>query len=394
MSRALRPFFVNVTWGAGGSTATKSLELAELCQRQLGLTTCLHLTCTNMNRSLIDSALERAKAIGVRNILALRGDPPRNEEYFNKEDLEGESTEFEWAVDLVKYIRKQYGDYFCIGVAAYPEGHCDQSHPDHQDPKRDLPYLIEKTKAGADFLMTQLFFDVKAYEEFEDMLRNDPSGAFKTIPIVPGLMPIQSYQILRRTTKLSHAKLPPDLLDRLDAVKGDDEAVKAVGVEILSEIIEELKSRPNAGPRGFHFYTLNLEKAVSQIVERCHLIRDLSAIDEDDDNDDAIEISNHLLVETNGQKPRHRLSSVHADPRNKVIANRPSGHLNPDYETLDKDVGLPTEGATRATTLQISEGEGTLGREATWDDFPNGRWGDARSPGIFSLYNSIYRSLL
>jgi methylenetetrahydrofolate reductase (NADPH) len=333
-----------------------------------------------MNRSLIDSALERAKAIGVRNILALRGDPPRNEEYFNKEDLEGESTEFVWAVDLVKYIRKHYGDYFCIGVAAYPEGHSDQSHPDDQDPKHDLPYLIEKAKAGADFLMTQLFFDVKAYEEFEDMLRNDPSGVFKTIPIVPGLMPIQSYQILRRTTKLSHAKLPPDLLERLNAVKGDDEAVKAVGVDILSEIIEELKGRPNVGPRGFHFYTLNLEKSVSQIVERCHLIRDLSAIDDDDD-DDAIEISKDVSIEINGQKPRHRLSSVHSDPRNKVIANRPSGHLNPDYETLEKEAGLPTDGATRATTLQISEGEGTLGREATWDDFPNGRWGDARSPG-------------
>ncbi|TID22755.1 methylenetetrahydrofolate reductase [Venturia nashicola] len=379
MSRALRPFFVNITWGAGGSTATKSLELAELVQRQLGLTTCLHLTCTNMNKSLIDSALERAKAIGVRNILALRGDPPRNEEYFNKEDLDEESTEFVWAVDLVKYIRKQYGDYFCIGVAAYPEGHSDQSHPDDQDPKHDLPYLIEKTKAGADFLMTQLFFDVKAYEKFEDMLRDDPSGVFKTIPIVPGLMPIQSYQILRRTTKLSHARLPPDILERLDAVKGDDEAVKAVGVDIISEIIEELQSRPYVGPRGFHFYTLNLEKAVSQIVERCHLIPDLSAIDDDDDS--ALEISDDVSG-LDGQPRRQRLSSVHSDPRNKVISDRPSGNLNPEYETMEKDAGLPVDGATRATTLQISEGEGSLGREATWDDFPNGRWGDARSPAF------------
>jgi methylenetetrahydrofolate reductase (NADPH) len=382
MSRALRPFFVNVTWGAGGSTASKSLELAELCQRQLGLTTCLHLTCTNMNRSLIDQTLEKAKAIGIRNILALRGDPPRNEEYFDNEDLGDDSkTDFTWAVDLVKYIRKQYGDYFCIGVAAYPEGHSDQSHPEHQDSKFDLPYLIEKTQAGADFLMTQLFFDIKAYEEFEDMLRNDPSGAFKTIPIIPGLMPIQSYQILRRTTKLSHAKLPPDILARLDAVKGDDEAVKSVGVDILSEIVERLKKRNHRGPRGFHFYTLNLEKVVSYIIERCHLIRDTVALDAEE----AIEISNDLTELSEGTvktKDRRRPSSVSSDPRNRVVVNRSSGLKNKDFEAPEKDAGIPTSGtATRATTLAISEGEGVLGREATWDDYPNGRWGDARSPG-------------
>ncbi|KAL9071327.1 MAG: hypothetical protein Q9157_005506, partial [Trypethelium eluteriae] len=232
MSTALRPLFVNVTWGAGGSTATKSLELAEICQRQLGLTTCLHLTCTNMSRSLIDEALEQAKVLGIRNILALRGDPPRSNEYREEgmPPLDGDhEDEFVWAVDLVKYIKRQHGDYFCIGVATYPEGHSDESHPEKQDPAFDLPYLIEKTRAGADFLMTQLFYDVKAYQEFEKMLREDPSGVFKDITIIPGLMPIQSYQILRRTTKLSHAKLPPDILSRLDAVKSDDEAVKRVG---------------------------------------------------------------------------------------------------------------------------------------------------------------------
>ncbi|KIW07243.1 methylenetetrahydrofolate reductase [Verruconis gallopava] len=378
MSRALRPFFVNVTWGAGGSTATKSLELAELCQQQLGLTTCLHLTCTNMNKSLIDHALEKAKAIGVRNILALRGDPPRNEEYFDKGELEEESTEFVWAVDLVKYIRKKYGDYFCIGVAAYPEGHADSSHPERQDPLFDLPYLIEKTKAGADFIMTQLFFDVHAYEKFEDMLRTEESGVFKDIPIIPGLMPIQSYQILRRTTKLSHASLPADIMKRLDAVKGDDEAVKAVGVDILCEIIGELQAKKSVGPRGFHFYTLNLEKTVSQIIERCHLLKVA-----DDDDEDAIEIVEELSVTNGAPKPRKgRVSSAHSDPHNRVIVGKISGHRNSVYETLEKDAGLPSDTPTRATTLAISEGEGSMGREATWDDFPNGRWGDARSPAF------------
>ena len=217
MAHSLRPLFVNVTWGAGGSTSTKSLALAELTQRQLGLTTCLHLTCTNMSRKLIDEALEEAKILGVRNILALRGDPPRSEEYKAEDSVEPEdedddsNTEFTWAVDLVKYIRKTYGDYFCIGVAGYPEGHADQSHPDHQSSEFDLPYLVEKVQAGADFIMTQLFYDIEAFMHYQKVLREHKSGAFKTIPIIPGLMPIQSYQILRRTTKpvsYTHLTLP------------------------------------------------------------------------------------------------------------------------------------------------------------------------------------------
>ncbi|KAF2090891.1 methylenetetrahydrofolate reduct [Saccharata proteae CBS 121410] len=389
MSRALRPLFVTVTWGAGGSTATKSLELAEICQRQLGLTTCLHLTCTNMSRHLIDEALEQAKALGIRNILALRGDPPRSEEYADgnqpPEESDDSNADFTWAVDLVRYIRKQYGDYFCVGVAAYPEGHSDQSHPQDQDPMFDLPYLIEKTKAGADFLMTQLFFDNEAYAKFETMLRNDPSGAFKTIPIVPGLMPIQSYQILRRTTKLSHAKLPAGMLERLDAVKGDDEAVKAVGVDIVSEMVEELKTKPNPGPRGFHFYTLNLEKAVAHIVERCHLIPPVTP--ENEAVDDSVTIDDvadsKSLAEGLNTKSRRRLSSINGDPHNRVVVQRPSTSSNKSYEAPETEVGVPADKInTRAHTLAISEGEGALGREATWDDFPNGRWGDARSPAF------------
>lgn len=389
MSQALRPLFVTVTWGAGGSTATKSLELAEICQRQLGLTTCLHLTCTNMNRSLIDEALEQAKVLGIRNILALRGDAPRSEEYRD----EGQSPEqdsnndFTWAIDLVKYIRKQYGDYFCIGVAAYPEGHSDESHPEHQNSSFDFPYLIEKTKAGADFIMTQLFFDVEAYDKFEKMLREHESGVFKTIPIIPGLMPIQSYKILLRTTKLSHARLPSDMLARLDAVKSDDELVKQVGVKILDEMIEHLKARPDVGRRGFHFYTLNLEKAVSHILEDCHLIP--QTVVEDDEDAVIVETTPAINLEPppNGAISQHRrrLSSMTSGTRNRVIISQPSAtkSSNHSWEATEEEASVPRGPInTRANTLAISEGEGSLGREATWDDYPNGRWGDARSPAF------------
>ncbi|PKS10817.1 hypothetical protein jhhlp_002574 [Lomentospora prolificans] len=398
MERALKPLFVNVTWGAGGSTAQKSLDLAEICQRELGLTTCLHLTCTNMSRRLLDKALEDAKALGIRNLLALRGDPPRPDEYKALDDAgSDEVTDFAWAADLVRYIRATYGDYFCIGVASYPEGHADGSAPESQSLENDLPYLVEKVQAGADFIITQLFFDVDIYDKFERTLREHPSGAFKTIPIIPGLMPIQSYQMVKRTTKLSHASVPDSIMARLDAVKGDDEKVKSVGVDILSEIVEDVKKIKGRtpGPRGFHFYTLNLEKAVSFILERTNLI---PVSDSDDEKVAVAEADESIrgvipVVRVNGinglndissngvaRSSTRRLSTVGSDPRNRVIVSGAQAS-HPDYEATAGEAGIPAEPVnTRANTLAISEGEGVLGREATWDDFPNGRWGDARSP--------------
>lgn len=395
MAHSLRPLFVNVTWGAGGSTSAKSLALAEVTQRELGLTTCLHLTCTNMSRKLIDEALEQAKVLGIRNILALRGDPPRSDEY--RDDSlpdageDDSNKDFTWAVDLVRYIRKQYGDYFCVGVAGYPEGHSDQSHPEHQSIEHDLPYLVEKTKAGADFIMTQLFYDVNAYQKYEKRLREHESGIFKTIPIIPGLMPVQSYQIFRRTTKLSHASLPPEILRRFEAVKGDDEAVKRVGLDVLGEIVDTLKHSEFPGPRGFHFYTLNLEKVVAQILERNSLIPpstptiganlgdEATAFDEVDDF--------VIIAEAKKKQQRRRSSMANSGPRNRVIissareSSTSSNRASSVYETFDHEAGVPREAInSRANTLAISEGEGSLGREATWDEFPNGRWGDARSP--------------
>jgi methylenetetrahydrofolate reductase (NADPH) len=358
----------------------------------------LHLTCTNMSRKLVDEALEHAKALGVRNILALRGDPPRSDEYRNDSNPNAEeddsNKDFTWAVDLVRYIRKQYGDYFCIGVAGYPEGHSDQSHPEHQSVEHDLPYLVEKTKAGADFIMTQLFYDVEAYEQYERRLREHESGLFKTIPIIPGLMPIQSYQILRRSTKLSHVGLPEEVLRRLEVVKGDDDAVKRVGVDIIGEIVATMKDIKNPGPRGFHFYTLNLEKVVTQVLERSSLIPPATPI--------VIAPSGHgipehaiaeeetdgfLLVDTQKNHRRRESSAKNSQPRNRVVVSRErasstsSNRTSAPFEAPEDEAGVPKEPInSRANTLAISEGEGALGREATWDDFPNGRWGDVRSP--------------
>ncbi|KAL4886275.1 methylenetetrahydrofolate reductase-domain-containing protein [Aspergillus karnatakaensis] len=380
MAQALRPLFVTVTWGAGGSTAARSLELAEICQRQLQLTTCLHLTCTNMSRALVDQALEEAKVLGIRNILALRGDPPRSEEY-NMHGEDDSNKDFTFAVDLVRYIRKKYGDYFCIGVAAYPEGHPADSFQDVQDPAVDLPWLVEKTQAGADFIMTQLTYDIDAYTKFESMLRNHESGAFKTIPIVPGLMPIHSYKILTRVTKLSHVKIPAPILAKLEAARHDDDAVKRLGVDIIAELVDGIRKLPSSGFRGFHFYTLNLEKTVSFILERCKLIPDY-------DEDEAVVEDVSLLTVDAARarsKSRRRTSSINSLPHNRVIVDKisaPSSRDSITHEATAASAGMPAQPPDRNTTLQISEGLGALGREATWDDFPNGRWGDARSPAF------------
>lgn len=322
----------------------------------------------------MDEALEAAKVLGVRNILALRGDAPREHEYrsveegVDEQDEKDSSEEFTWAIDLVRYIRKYHGHYFCIGVAAYPEGHADESYPREQDPKHDLQYLVEKTKAGADFIMTQLFYDLSAYLKFEKALREHESGVFTDIPIIPGLMPIQSFDILKRTTKLSHAKLPIELLERLEGVKGDDEAVKQVGVDAVSEIVEGIQGVKSSGPRGFHFYTLNLEKAVGYIVERCRLIPPGK-----DDMDEPVNPFHDVpALMLNGTNESNAGSNPDLDPSTPALTSRLSSTSSSLHHNL----------ASSPSLLATTHGTGPLSREATWDDYPNGRFGDARSPAF------------
>ena len=328
----------------------------------------------------MDETLQAAKDIGVRNILALRGDPPREHEYRSEEQEMDGAEKFVWAVDLVRYIRRIHGDYFCIGVAGYPEGHSDESCPVNQNPVHDLPYLIEKVQAGADFIMTQLFYDVDAYLSYVHLVRNYREGVLGTIPIIPGLMPIQNYQILKRTTKLSHAKLPDRILRRLEGIKGDDEEVKRVGVDVMSEIVEELKQVTVTGPRGYHFYTLNLEKAVSFILERCHLIPSSTP---DTNEYISSSIDDTEVPSTNGEHVTHSVTGVSRPSQVSVRRlSSPHNHVIPLDGSPARHPAAQLDASSRAITLAISHGVGSLGREATWDDYPNGRFGDARSPAF------------
>lgn len=251
----LEPDFISCTWGAGGSTHDRTLELCTTAQSLYGLDTLMHLTCTNMEKAKIDEALEQAKKAGIRNILALRGDPPRGHEYWTPVD-----SEFQHAIDLVKYIRKHYGDTFCIGVAGYPEGHIDCP-----DKEQDMQYLKEKVDAGADFVMTQLFYDVDACVTWMQKCRAHGIQ----VPIVPGIMPIPTYQSFRRMINLCNVKVPDNVMSDLDAIKGDDQKVKEYGVNLAVKMIQRLHKE--AGICNFHISTLNLERSTRLILEALHL---------------------------------------------------------------------------------------------------------------------------
>lgn len=388
----LGSLFVTVTWGAGGSTAEKSLDLAAFAQAQ-GNATCLHLTCTNMDKTILDNALNRAKELGIRNILALRGDPPRGEEYWQASP----DSEFNHAVDLVKYIRKAHGDFFCIGVAGYPEGHASGADSSGQDPKKDLPYLVEKVEAGADFIITQLFYDLDKFIEFEQLIQNQSSSALKNAVLIPGLMPINTYQSFIRASRLSHASLPPKLLEAFGALsKGDDESVKDLGVEVLQKMITSIYQRTSGRVKGFHFYTLNLEKSVAQILERCPVLTipasstnakkalARASFSSQDSAGSAISEASEGADIPAGvplSARRARRSSVNAHNRVIVTDLKDAGN-SAFLAVAESAIGPSADLKSRPLDdiLAISTGEGALGREANWDDFPNGRFGDSRSP--------------
>ncbi|MCG8588625.1 MAG: methylenetetrahydrofolate reductase [NAD(P)H] [Proteobacteria bacterium] len=244
--KQLDPGFVSVTMGAGGSTRAKTVDLVTEIQSEVGVTAMAHLPCTGFERAEVSVILDRLEQGGLANVLALRGDPPQ-----------GESTApprgaFAFANELTAFIRER-GDFFCIGGACYPE-----THPEAESPEADLANLVQKVEAGADFLITQLFFDNEDYFGF--VTRARASGI--EVPIVPGIMPITSAANIRRITNLCGARIPRDLERELGRVDADDEATAALGVEWATQQCRELLER---GAPGVHFYTLNRSPATRQI---------------------------------------------------------------------------------------------------------------------------------
>jgi methylenetetrahydrofolate reductase (NADPH) len=250
---AARPDFCSVTYGAGGSTREKTLQIVDQVQRRHGLPALAHLTCVNHTRAEVGDLLARIHALGCRNILALRGDPPGGGEF------QPPPGGFEFSFELVRFIR-EHGD-FSIGVAGFPEGHVACRAGKHADWR----HLREKVAAGADFVVTQLFFDNADYFEFRDHLAGQLGV---NVPLVPGVISIMNAAQITRFTQLCGAKIPASLRAKLDALGADDEAAMQFGIEYATRQCEELL---RAGVPGLHFYTLNKAPAPVQVLKNLGL---------------------------------------------------------------------------------------------------------------------------
>ena len=244
--KPLDPDFVSVTWGAGGSTRRKTVELVIQIQREIGLTSMAHLSCVGSSPEELASTLDHLASEGIENVLALGGDRPR--------DYTPPPGAFTHANELVAFIHSRWD--FCLGAACYPE-----THPLAASPQEDLANLARKVEAGVDFLITQLFFDNADYFAFVARAR----AAGLRVPIVPGIMPIVSAAGIRRMTLLSGARIPDELAASLASVEHDDDLVATVGIEWATLQCEELLRR---GAPGIHFYTLNRSPATQAILRR------------------------------------------------------------------------------------------------------------------------------
>ena len=245
--KTLKPEYVSVTFGAGGSTLSYTPETVRHLRDEHGLDAAPHLSCMGGTRAEIAKLLEQYKAMGCKRLVALRGDLPSGMAGYG---------DFRYASELVEFIRKQADGSFHIEVACYPE-----MHPQAGDAQADMKHFITKVKAGADGAITQYFYNPDAYFRFVEDARKH--GV--TVPIVPGIMPISQYAQLRRFSDLCGAEIPRWIAKRLEAYRDDIEAIREFGADVVADLCRKLIA---GGAPAIHFYTLNRAKATLAICER------------------------------------------------------------------------------------------------------------------------------
>ena len=253
--KRLGPAFISVTYGAGGSTRENTFRIVNRLRREHQIDAMPHLTCVGHSRDDLARVMDQAIELGFENVLALRGDPPKGQAAF--EAAEGG---FRYAVDLIRFIKSRHPDAFCVGAACYPEGHVESAHK-HDD----WDVAAAKVEAGADFLITQLFYDWSDFLDMEDYLRHKRGV---TVPIVPGILPFLGAEQIKRFTSLCGSKIPGPLRRKLETYAGDDESVRQLGVEVCTEVCEKLMSRV----AGFHFYCLNRVQSCADVIRNLKLV--------------------------------------------------------------------------------------------------------------------------
>ncbi|WP_310636504.1 methylenetetrahydrofolate reductase [NAD(P)H] [Delftia acidovorans] len=246
---ARKPQFCSVTYGAGGSTQAGTFNMVRDIQSE-GVSAASHFSCVGATHDKVRAELQELKAMGVRRIVALRGDLPSGY---------GLGGEFQYASDLVEFIRREFGDWFHIEVAAYPE-----VHPQAKSPHSDLEAFAAKVHAGADSAITQYFYNADAYCRFVDAAR----GMGLDVPVVPGIMPITSSTQLMRFSDACGAEIPRWIRLRLQAYGDDTASIRAFGLDVVSRLCEQLRSQ---GAPGLHFYTMNQSVATLEICDRLGL---------------------------------------------------------------------------------------------------------------------------
>ncbi|KAG8891765.1 hypothetical protein FRB99_003370, partial [Tulasnella sp. 403] len=315
--RLLGPEFIDITWNAGGRTSDLTSELVKTCQSLIGVETCMHLTCTNMQQEKIDIALREAKAHGCRNILALRGDPPAGQDEWSA--VEGG---FVHGIDLIHHIRAHYGDYFEIAIPGFPQ---DVDLPPEQF-AQELKFLKDKIDAGAALIFTQMFYDVDIFFRWVEAVRKFGIN----VPIIPGIAPIQTWNGFMRSTTLSKTTIPRSYLEVLEPHRSNDEKVREIGIKLVANMCRKILASP-FNIRGLHFYTMNLEKGTKMLLEELNLVPRIEAI-----------------------KPLPWRQSLTPSRRTETI--RPIFWANRTHSYLS--------------------------RTENWDEYPNGRFGDSRSPAF------------
>lgn len=246
------PDFISVTYGAGGSTRSFTERIVEHAKGENDLVVMAHLTCVGQTKEQVNAVLERYDDAGIQNVMALRGDPPQEEiEFIPEEDR------FAHATDLIDHAKAKFD--FGIAGACYPEAHTESLNI-----AQDIEYAKMKIDLGADFLITQLFYDNDDFYRFVDSAR----AAGINVPIVPGIMPVLNASQIRRITSLCGSKIPPELNNKLEQHKDDDKAVREIGVEHAIEQVRDLWDNDVAG---VHFYVLNRSYSISKILKNLGL---------------------------------------------------------------------------------------------------------------------------